>query len=125
MKLLASIVRVCAVLLVLAFFGARDADAQTFTQTQRAAPEVEQIIRATWPDHEEDAALAVAYRESGLYPAAYNPSSGAYCLFQFLPSTAYGIGADYASLADPWYCSAQAARLQDLMGWSPWAATYY
>jgi hypothetical protein len=83
-----------------------------------------QVIDATWPENEEAMATAIAYRESGGVADAYNPSSGAFCLFQLLPSTAAGIGADYSALADPYYCSAQAARLQDLYGWSPWAATY-
>jgi soluble lytic murein transglycosylase-like protein len=82
---------------------------------------VEGIVRATWPDDEEDYAIAIAACESGFVPDAYNPSSGAYGIFQFLPSTAAAIGADYASLSDPHYASVQAARLQDMYGFSQWA----
>jgi hypothetical protein len=120
MKLLSSLARACAVALILLFLSSgQEAEAQSSPE------EVEAIIRATWPDHEEETALAIAYRESGLDPLAYNPTSGAFCPFQILPSTADAIGADHASLADPVYCSLTAARLQDLMGWSPWALTYY
>lgn len=81
---------------------------------------VEGIIRATWPADEADYAIAIAACESGFESDAYNSSSGAYGIFQFLPSTAAAMGADYSQLSDPYYASVQAARLQDAYGWQQW-----
>jgi hypothetical protein len=118
-RVMGALVRV-AVLLVtcaaLSTFGAEETQAQTYA----AAGDAEAIIRATWPDHEEDIAIAVAACETGLGEDVLNEASGAYGLFQMLPSTAYAMGTDYSLLGDPYYASQEAARLQDEMGWSPW-----
>jgi len=85
------------------------------------ADTLEQVIAATWPANEQAEAIGVAYEESGGNPTALNPS-GAYCLFQLMPETAAGMGANYEALSDPYYCSKVAAQLQDAYGWGPWVA---
>lgn len=80
-----------------------------------------QVIGATWPAEAQSEAIGIAYEESGGNPVAQNPS-GAYCLFQIMPETAAGLGVDYSSLADPYYCSRAAAKLYSMYGWAPWTA---
>lgn len=53
-------------------------------------------------------------------PNAYNPASGAYGIFQFLPSTAYGNGFDYYAMSDPYYAARAAYILKERWGWSQW-----
>ena len=54
-------------------------------------------------------------------PAAYNPSSGAFGSFQFLPTTEAGPdGTIYSALDDPYYAAAEAYELYLDLGWSPW-----
>jgi hypothetical protein len=96
----------------------------TATASASADPAVESIIRATWPDAEEDTAIAIAACESGLGGDIYNEGSAAYGIFQMLPSTITGMHGVYGWLADPVYASIMAAKLQNLMGWTPWACAY-
>jgi hypothetical protein len=64
-------------------------------------------------------ALRVARCESGYNPRAYNPSSGASGLFQFLPSTWYSHFPSW-NIWDP-YAQARAARIFYDNGWqSQW-----
>lgn len=89
-----------------------------------ADPAVESIIRATWPDAEEDTAVAIADCETGLGADIYNEGSAAYGIFQFLPSTIAGMDGVYGWLANPVYASIMAAKLQNLMGWTAWSCAY-
>jgi len=67
----------------------------------------------------------IAARESGGDPYAVNPYSGACGPFQFLPSTAAGLGYSCADLTDPYTAAEAALALYDRDGLSPWAATAY
>jgi hypothetical protein len=82
---------------------------------------VSDAIYATWPASLASTAEAVATCESGLDPAAYNPASGAFGAFQFLPTTEAGAdGTIYGALDDPYYAAAEAYELYLDAGWSPW-----
>lgn len=95
--------------------------ASVASQAASGAGDIESIIRATWPADEAEYAISIAACESGFVTDAYNPSSGAFGIFQFLPSTAAAIGADYSQMSDPYYASTQGARLQDAFGWQQWS----
>ena len=114
---LSAAVPATAIALVLALFGLGAAPAE--------AQSSEEIIRATWPDYEEDYAISIAACESGLDPGAYNPYSGAVGLFQFMPSTAASLGYSSQEMYDPWTASTAAAQLQDVAGWGQWGCAYY
>lgn len=86
--------------------------------------DIEAIIDATWPDYAQDYAKTIAWRESGYDPYAFNPYSGATCLFQFMPETYAAYGYTYYDMLDPWTCSAAAAELYQDYGWSPWVTAY-
>ena len=99
-----------------AYFGAQEpAQAQT---------EAEAAIRYHFPAYEEDYAVAIAECETGLGADIYNEASGAYGIFQFLPSTSYALGFDHSAMADPYYSAYAASILQDMYGWGQWACAY-
>ena len=78
--------------------------------------EVEALIRATWPDHAEDRAVAIATCESGLAPNAKNRTSSASGVFQLM-------AAHWRGRFDPFNARANIAyayRLWQSSGWSPW-----
>jgi hypothetical protein len=66
-------------------------------------------------------AVGVAYEESGGRADARNPS-GAYGLFQVMPETAKGVGANYSKLGDPIYNSQVGKKVYDMQGWGAWVA---
>lgn len=86
--------------------------------------EIQNIIRAAWPDDAEEMAIEIAWRESGCDPSVMSYAAG-YGLFQIVPIAAQAVGADWYSLGDPYYNAQIAAQLYDAYGWNPWAATYY
>ena len=78
--------------------------------------EVEALIRATWPDHAEDRAVAIAKCESGLNPNAKNRTSSASGVMQLL-------AIHWRGRFDPFNARANIAyayRLWQSSGWSPW-----
>ena len=94
------------------------------SEAPQAQTEAEAAIRYHFPAYEEDIAVSIAACESGLGADIYNEASGAYGIFQFLPSTSYALGFDHSAMADPWYAAWAASRYQDIAGWSPWACAY-
>lgn len=98
---------------LLALLASAPAQAQT----------VSDVVRSTWSDPAEwETAEAVLLAESGGVECATG-YYGDYGLFQFTPGTAAGFGTDYWRLGtDVYYASAEAARLQDALGWKPWVA---
>lgn len=84
---------------------------------------MEAITSGGFPKSKRDTAIGVAWEESGGRANAKNPSSSAYGLFQFLKSTAQGMGLSYKKMGDPIYAS-KAANTLSKQGhdWSPWAA---
>lgn len=103
---------------------APSAQAHEIAPSAEMSGSVEEIIYQTWPAEEAAYAVQVAACESGLGADIYNESSGAYGIFQMLPSTAAGMGVDYSALADPYYASVTAAQLQDAYGWGQWVCAY-
>lgn len=81
-----------------------------------------------WPDHLEERALTIAWRESSHRPDAYNGHC-CYGLFQIYYSvhrswlTAYGVN-QASDLYDPWKNARAAYGLyQRAGGWGPWSQT--
>lgn len=66
-------------------------------------------------------AVGVMYEESGFNARAQNPS-GARGLFQIMPGTASGVGANYDQLYDPLYNSSTGKAVYDAQGWGAWDA---
>jgi hypothetical protein len=95
--------------------------------TPAHADTIGDVVAATWSAEDYEMAVAVSYAEAGGQADAWNPASDAFCMFQITPIAAVEVGANYGALADPYYCSAQAAYLHSLYGWYPWtaAATAY
>jgi hypothetical protein len=84
---------------------------------------MEAITAGGFPASKRDTAVGVAWEESGGDAGAKNPSSSAYGLFQFLKSTAQGMGLSYSKMGDPIYASKAANKLsKGGQDWSPWAA---
>jgi hypothetical protein len=92
-----------------------------------APGEIEQIIRAAWPDDLEEQALRIAWRESNFNPRAQ--SSCCSGLFQIYYDVHAGWLADMGvhsveDLYDPHLNAAAAYALyQRSGGWGPWAST--
>jgi LysM repeat protein len=102
----------------------------TTTAPPSSSTDVETIIRSVWPDHLEEKALTIAWRESRYVPTAYNGHC-CYGLFQMYYSvhrswlTAYGVN-QASDLYDPWKNARAAYALyQRAGGWSPWSQTNY
>ncbi|MFV0309021.1 MAG: LysM peptidoglycan-binding domain-containing protein [Desertimonas sp.] len=94
-----------------------------------AAPPVsgspEQIIRSIFPDDQEDYAIEIARRESGLNPAVDNGWC-CYGLFQIYFNVNRGWLADLGitsaeQLRDPYLNTLAAYTLWQSSGWSPWS----
>jgi len=84
---------------------------------------MEAITQGGFPASKRDTAVGVAWEESGGNAGAKNPSSTAYGLFQFLKSTAEGMGLSYSKMGDPVYASSAANKLsKGGKDWGPWAA---
>ncbi len=84
---------------------------------------MEAITQGGFPESKRDTAVGVAWEESGGDAGAKNPSSTAYGLFQFLKSTAQGMGLSYSKMGDPVYASKAANKLSKQgKDWGPWAA---
>ena len=85
------------------------------------ADTLEEVVYATWPAEAADQAIGVAYEEGGGNNYAINPTSGACTTWQFLPSTAAGLGYSCDHLmADPYLASRVAAMLYAEQGFTPW-----
>jgi len=85
---------------------------------------VRAIIRSIWPDALEDKAIAIATRESGLNPRAYNGSC-CYGLFQiyFTANRTFlaTLGVTSATqLLDPTINARAAYAMYQRSGWAPW-----
>ena len=62
--------------------------------------------------------------ESGYGADLYNEWSGTIGPWQFMPSTAAGLGYDPMAMYDPWASTEAAYHLYQLEGWSPWECAY-
>ncbi len=88
--------------------------------------QVIKIIKAAWPDHLEDTAIAVAQRETGLYP--YSQGGCCYGLFQIYWSVHQtwlkDIGiTSAAQLLDPVLNAKAGYVAYRRNGWNPWCST--
>jgi hypothetical protein len=90
--------------------------------------DVEGIIRYVFPDDQEDYAITIARRESGLNPRADN-NFCCYGLFQIYyrvhASWLADLGINSAQdLFDPYKNTLAAYTLWSRSGWSPWSTHY-
>jgi uncharacterized protein (DUF3084 family) len=81
----------------------------------------EAVSQGDWPSNLQRTAVGVAWEESSANASAQNPS-GARGLFQIMPQTAAGVGADYGRLTDPIYNSATGLKVYNAQGWGAWVA---
>jgi hypothetical protein len=81
----------------------------------------EAVLKGGWPTSLAQKAVGVAWEESGANASAQNPS-GARGLFQIMPQTAKGIGANYGKLKDPIYNSSAGYKVYKSQGWGAWVA---